>query len=578
MSNYQKFFLGIFLISLFGILLPTRHFLLAAEAAIEITRDVSASSIGAIVQAGSRSADFNIMRLNNKNAYAVKIDWLKVSRGGGTDADFDDVSIYYLSPTGSRTQLGATQYSFASGTAYFDNVALTIPANSSSTLAVSASVSVSAINGDIVTWSLASADHISISISGTTQPAISSGTATGINRTILGNGPDTTAPATPTGIKVESVNEEPTLRVSWVDPTDSDLQKIAIYRSLISGQKGLLVYSFDRGVGIVPVKTYDDKNIITGTTYYYSVKAIDFVGNESTNATQYLGIVYGNGLNIFLDSSSATARSVNASSSDISLAAFKFLASNVDAEITNLKFEGMSLDRISRLKLYVNGTLVASTTSSDFIFYNDGTKLIIDLNASKVISLKADIPSTAYTGDIIAKVSSLSARRASWFPISTYGMGTAANKISVLGTTPPLMPIASSPASAEPSSVSTADIPEGALIRAQGGFDVFIVKYVGSKKFKRLILSPSVFNNYGHLKWSDIRDVNQAVVDAFATSELVRAVGDDKVYKLYPSGDEGQKRWIKTASAFAAMGFDADSIYEINSFDRDSYLTGSDLQ
>ena len=101
---------------------------------------------------------------------------------------------------------------------------------------------------------------------------------------------------------------------------------------------------------------------------------------------------------------------------------------------------------------------------------------------------------------------------------------------------------------------------------------------MGAKKFKRLILSPSVFNNYGHLKWSDVRDIEQVVVDAFTTSELVRAVGDEKVYKLYPSGDTGQKRWIKTANVFSRMGFDADSIYEINSFDRDSYLTGNDLE
>ena len=124
----------------------------------------------------------------------------------------------------------------------------------------------------------------------------------------------------------------------------------------------------------------------------------------------------------------------------------------------------------------------------------------------------------------------------------------------------------------------TAGIPEGALIRAIGDIDVYIVKYVGNKKFKRLILSPSVFNNYGHLKWSDIRDVDPAVVNAFTTSELVRAVGDPKVYKLYPAGDIGEKRWIKTAEAFLRMGFDWDAIYEINSFDRDSYITGSDLE
>ena len=126
--------------------------------------------------------------------------------------------------------------------------------------------------------------------------------------------------------------------------------------------------------------------------------------------------------------------------------------------------------------------------------------------------------------------------------------------------------------------ISTMDIPEGALIRAIGDIDVYIVKYVGAKKFKRLVLSPSVFNNYGHLRWEDVMDIEQSAVNSFATSELVRSVNDHKVYKLYPQGDTGQKRWIKDYNVFTRMGFDTDSIYEINEFDRDSYITETDLE
>jgi len=125
---------------------------------------------------------------------------------------------------------------------------------------------------------------------------------------------------------------------------------------------------------------------------------------------------------------------------------------------------------------------------------------------------------------------------------------------------------------------ATADIPEGGLIRANGEVDVYIVKYVGVKKFKRLILSPSVFNSYSHLKWSDIKDVDKSVLDSFTTSDLVRAVGDPKVYKLYPDGDTGEKRWVKTAEAFARLGFDWDAIYQINTVDRNSYTAGTVLE
>ncbi len=121
------------------------------------------------------------------------------------------------------------------------------------------------------------------------------------------------------------------------------------------------------------------------------------------------------------------------------------------------------------------------------------------------------------------------------------------------------------------------NIPEGAVIRAAKGIDVYIVKYVGSKKFKRLVLSPSVFNNYGHLKWENIIEVDNLTLESFTTSDLVRAVGDDKIYRLYPQGDTGQKRLIKNSAVLTKFGLDSDSIYEINNFDRDSYVDGAVL-
>ncbi|MCK5413472.1 MAG: hypothetical protein KAI57_03810, partial [Candidatus Pacebacteria bacterium] len=126
------------------------------------------------------------------------------------------------------------------------------------------------------------------------------------------------------------------------------------------------------------------------------------------------------------------------------------------------------------------------------------------------------------------------------------------------------------------SSIST--IPEGALIKTASNPDIFIVKYVGNKKFKRLVLSPSVFNNYGHLRWEDVMDVSQSTLNSFTTSELVRVVGDDKIYRLYPQGDSGQKRLIKNNSVLTRLGLDLDSIYEINTFDRESYITGVILE
>lgn len=139
------------------------------------------------------------------------------------------------------------------------------------------------------------------------------------------------------------------------------------------------------------------------------------------------------------------------------------------------------------------------------------------------------------------------------------------------GSTPePLPPSEPDPAKGEPVS-----IPEGALIRAQGDIDIWIVKYVGSKRFTRLILSPQVFNSYGHLRWEDVIEVDQATLGSFTVSDLVRAEGDEKVYRLFPQGDTGTKRWITTAEIFTAQGFDWDAIYTINTVDRGSYVVGA---
>jgi len=586
MSTCQQKICSLFLITIFGFLFSVNPIVLAADdVVVELSLDASASAIGSTVQAGGYSADFNIIKINNASAYPVIVNWIKVTRSGGSADDFNSISLYSISSSGSRSQLGATQYLISSGVVYFDTV-LNIPANSYIRVAVSASVPKLAKAGDVVTWNLASSDDVSVTALGSlVQPTVK-GSSTGVSRTILGSGPDTTAPAAPSNMKVETVGTEPTLRVSWTDPTDTDLQKIVLYRSTVKSQAGVITHSFSRGSGISSVTLVDDKDIVVGTTYYYTLKAIDIAGNESVATTQTSGIVYSKGLNIFLDSSSPAATQINASTSDVTLGAFKFLASNTDATVTSLKFAGISADQISKLKLYVDGTLVSSSTSVDFIFYNDSSRLSIPANTSKIISVRGDIPPGAYSGDITVNPASLTAQGSNGLSIITYGLKTAANKITVKGTTPPLMPLTSSSptpsaspsATPTPSSASTAGIPEGALIRAIGDIDVYIVKYMGAKKFKRLVLSPSVFNNYGHLKWSDIRDIDPSVANAFTVSELVRAVGDEKVYKLYPAGDSGQKRWIKNATVFSTMGFDTESIYEINSFDRDSYTTGSDLE
>lgn len=136
---------------------------------------------------------------------------------------------------------------------------------------------------------------------------------------------------------------------------------------------------------------------------------------------------------------------------------------------------------------------------------------------------------------------------------------------------------------------SAADIIDGDLIRnpnaaGDAQYDIYIVKLVGDKKFRRLVLSPHVFNSYGHLKWENVKTVAQATMDMYVVSDIVRCqdpdfgVDDPKVYKLTADGDTGAKRHLNmTAAQFEAKGYDWDSIYIINKTDRDAYTTGSDI-
>lgn len=124
----------------------------------------------------------------------------------------------------------------------------------------------------------------------------------------------------------------------------------------------------------------------------------------------------------------------------------------------------------------------------------------------------------------------------------------------------------------------TSELRDGDIVRARGGIDVYIVKFVGEKRFKRLILSPSVFRSYGHLRWENVKEVESATLNTMVTSDLVRATEDESIFRLYPAGDTGEKRWIETEAIFERLGLDWDSVYEINNTDRDSYVTGEPLR
>jgi len=113
--------------------------------------------------------------------------------------------------------------------------------------------------------------------------------------------------------------------------------------------------------------------------------------------------------------------------------------------------------------------------------------------------------------------------------------------------------------------------PEGSLLRAQGDYKVYIIK----NNYKRWIQTAEIFNNYGHLSWDDIIDVNLNELAQYQEAWMIRADGDKRVYEL---NADGTKHWINmTAEQFTLTGHLWDMVYLVNDWERDFYTTGVDV-
>jgi hypothetical protein len=107
---------------------------------------------------------------------------------------------------------------------------------------------------------------------------------------------------------------------------------------------------------------------------------------------------------------------------------------------------------------------------------------------------------------------------------------------------------------------------DGDIVKTPTSPDIYVLKTVNNKKYKRLILSPQVFNSYHHLKWDNIKTIPEEELNQYQTSTLVKELTDTIIYTLSPQGDTGQRKpWDLTQT------YDPDSIYTINKVDRDSY-------
>lgn len=113
--------------------------------------------------------------------------------------------------------------------------------------------------------------------------------------------------------------------------------------------------------------------------------------------------------------------------------------------------------------------------------------------------------------------------------------------------------------------------PDGSLLRAVGDYKVYIIK----GNYKRWIQKAEIFNQYAHLRWEDIIEVTPQQMAQYQEAWLIRADGDPRVYEL---NADGTKHWLNmTAEQFNISGRLWNMVYIVNSFERDSYATGSDI-
>lgn len=100
---------------------------------------------------------------------------------------------------------------------------------------------------------------------------------------------DTTAPSSPTNIITDAIT--PTdVRITWQNPT-VDFNHSKIYRSETPGNFGNVIAS-----EVFTNSFIDTTSSLSGKVYYYTVRAVDSAGNESTNNNQMLFTFKGNSL------------------------------------------------------------------------------------------------------------------------------------------------------------------------------------------------------------------------------------------------------------------------------------------
>lgn len=404
---------------------------------------------------------------------------------------------------------------------------------------------------------------------------------------------DTSSPGDITNFVATDATTGGTINLSWTNPSDADFSKVHIHRGATSeftptdNNEIALIAGTASGTSSYT----DTTDLVNGTMYYYRART------EDTNSNVQSGLFY--------PTASATPTapveeeepttpvgrpetgngSVEASPG-LGGKTFIDTAANARAQV---ELPAQAVDRATTITVspVALATVIAATSNVpfgktvvgsevfDFSASADGVEV---KNFNKAVALTFTFTAGQVEGlDINSlKVYFYDANAGAWMPLPSV-VDVENNTVTADTTHFTYFAIFGDPIILDGDLLSTAD-----------SFDIYLVKLVGTKKFKRLILNPAIFESYGHLRWDAVKTVTQELQDSYTMSDLVievnadGSVADPKVYQLSSSSnsDFGQRQWLNMSPvAFEARGYDWDAIYKINHTEAsaDFYPTGDSI-
>lgn len=345
------------------------------------------------------------------------------------------------------------------------------------------------------------------------------------------------------------------------------------------------------------------------TKYFFAIRALDEAGNisdlDATSVTATTGVDVTPPVitNIKVENITATSADISWDTNEPATSEVSYgkTTSYEEPKITkttlvtkhSVKLSGLSAQTLYHVKVSSKDAKNNISNSSDNTFTTLPSIITLSFTANKA-SVAAGQEVTLSWNTLPVAASCTASGAWSGTKAASGSEKVAVNASSEYKMTCSLTGLPSVTRSLTVDVISTSAFNDGDLIRVSSlsgeeGKNIWIIKVSPDRKkrYRRLILSADIFNQYGHLKWSNVKEVSQEMRDIFAVSNYVRAydpnpssfVDDPKVYRLIPNefGDNGIKQHMDmSAQAFYAK-VDAFSVFTINKFERDSYTTGAPI-